>query len=338
MNDIYLTIVKNNKGYKEWYGIGKGIEKDSIDVEYSHCFGKVNGSFLLSNYYREFPMKADLDDVRDITSYGAKSLITETENVSKDDGFKDEVEFDRDWEYYGDICCYSPVDCDEQVIQTAMHRFNTAQRELKYFNAKAYDKFNYGTGETGTMYYDEIRDVESTLLYVNSNQGDPYDKFENGSESPKSANEIASSDDKLYHTTKEKLGNMFDFKEGYYYQPHYRIPIKTVSESLSVDEAMEYEIVLIKNTKINNIDFFEIKTSIGNWFCENEKVVLYKRSTNEYFFVTVCGIIDVTKFTCTIADEFGNNLTTIEGIFDINNIDDYVLVKKHDNTQIMQDL
>lgn len=332
LSDIYLTIVKSNKGYKEWYGIGKGIELNSIDVEYSHCFGKVNSSFLLSEYYREYCKVSDkesLFDVRDITAnpLKVKSLF---KNSTTDD-----IEFDKDWEYYGDICCYSPVDCDEQVIQTTMQRFNTVQRELKNLNASAYEKLNYGTGETGTIYYDEIYEVEKILPFHKSNGGDPYDKFKNGSESPKSLDEITSEDLNLYHTTKEKLKNMFDLQEGYYYQPHYRIPIKTVSSELKIDNPFEYEILSIKDSETitdKERKLFEFKTATDNWFCENEKVVLYKRSTNEYYFVTVYGIIDQYKFTCTIADEFGNHLSAIEGIFDINNIDDYILVKKHDET------
>lgn len=332
LSDIFLTIVKNNKGYQKWYGVGEPIEIRSIDVEYSHCFGKVNSSFLFSDYYREWYNHAsaptELYDVRDIiaASTQKKSLNTETYNVSKKD--KDEIEFDRDWEYYGDIVCYSPVDCDEQIIQTAMHRFNTVQRELKSLNAESFEKFG-----SGVMFYDEIRDVENTLPYLKTNNGDPYIPFKNGSENSKPKNEISPSDTNLYHTTKERMVDMLEFKEGYFYQPHYRIPIKTVSRELSTDEAVEYEIVAIENpgsTTSNGRTEFELKTAESNGFLKNDKIVMYKKSINKYYFVTVSNIIDTNRFTCVIADESGNHVSSISGFFDIKNINDYVLIKKSD--------
>lgn len=327
LSDIFLTIVKNNKGYKEWYGIGKNITINSIDVEYSHCFGKINSSFLLSNHYREMYQNAsdsDLYDVRDITANPnkIKSLLKDSTN--------DEIEFDKDWEYYGDICCFSPVDCDEQSIQYAMQRFNTVQRELKNLNAASYSKFN-----SGKMYYDEIFDVENTMLYDKSNEGDPYDKFKNGSENPKKRSDIGSSEQNLYHTTREEFLDMLSFDEGYYYQPHYRIPVKTVSRELKIDEAIEYEIVDVKDPSItldNGRKLYELKTATSNYFSKNDKVVMYKRSTNQYFFVTVYGLIDVNRFTCVISDESGNHEISISGFFDIENINDYVLIKKHEDT------
>ena len=48
LTSIYLTILKNNKGYKEWYGkngapieIRKkcGVRDEDYHIEYSHCFG-----------------------------------------------------------------------------------------------------------------------------------------------------------------------------------------------------------------------------------------------------------------------------------------------------------
>ena len=40
----------------------------------------------------------------------------------------------------------------------------------------------------------------------------------------------------------------------------------------------------------------------------------------------------MNNFLCTIADESGNHSITIDGISNISNINDYVLLKKHDDT------
>ena len=326
LSDLFITIVKNNKGYKEWYGIGKEITIEDINVEYSHCFGKVNSSFLLSEYFREYYKNDDyngiLYDVRDITANPEKikSLVNNEGN--------DEIEFDKDWDYFGDICCFSPVDCDEQSIQYAMHRFNTVQREMKTLHSNAKEKFN-----SGVMFHDEIYDVENTLQYTKTNKGDPYALFEYGSNNPSKKSDIDST--KLYHTTREELSDMLNFPEGYYYQPHYRIPIKTVSRELKTDKSIEYEITEVVNPAaetVNERTLFEIKTKLDNSFRKNEKLVLYKRSINKYYFVTVYDLIDFNRFTCVIADEEGNHVDSIDGFFDIKNINDYILLKKNDDT------
>ena len=57
LTSIYLTIVKNNKGYKEWYGFndynnnwngGALITADT--VEFSHCFGKISCGIISRCY------------------------------------------------------------------------------------------------------------------------------------------------------------------------------------------------------------------------------------------------------------------------------------------------
>ena len=320
LSDIFLTIIKNNKGYKEWYGIGKGIEINNKDVEYSHCFGKVNGSFLFSNYYRESYINGSkqttLVDVRDLTSVTGqtKGMCTETDDVIKT--VKDEIEFDKDWDYNGDICCYSPVDCDEQIIQCSMHRFNTVQRELENIKGAALEKFN-----SGVLTYDEIKDDENTMRYEDSNDGDPYIKFKEK--------------ETLQHTTQEKRRHLMSQREGYFYQPHYRIPFKTVSKEISSDPSIEHEIVEVIDTNTtteNNRNIFEIKTKYGNDFLKNSKAVIYKRSTNEFYYMTVYEIMSPYRFTCVLADENGNHISSIEGFTDISKIDDFVILEKNQGT------
>ena len=49
LSSLYLTFIKNNRGYKEWYGFGDAseiwdggniINTEYEDIEFSHCFGK----------------------------------------------------------------------------------------------------------------------------------------------------------------------------------------------------------------------------------------------------------------------------------------------------------
>jgi len=296
LSDLYLTIVKNNKGYKKWYGIDEEFDLGSEEVEYSHCFGKIHDSFVLSDYYREWyniGQSTTLYDVRDLT-YG------ETKDLG-------EVEIGKDYEYYGDICCYSPIDCDEQSLQMSMHRFNTVQRELSNINPTSksltfFRSCHIATGDygIGRLCHDEIQVDENKLTVINYDyEVDPFEAFENGP---------------LNHSVPDDYKDMLSFKEGYYYQPHYRIPIKTVSNTLNTEKAIEYEIYSISSN--------EIKTVLKNSFSKNEKLMLYNRSTNKAYNVVVIEPIDLNKFTCEIVNSSG---------LDFANVNDYVLLKKPEN-------
>ena len=309
LSDVYLTIVKNNRGYKEWYGIDEGPIAISADtVEYSHCFGKLNGSFVLSDYFRELynngKEEVGLHDVRDLTTtQQVHGLITTNQG-------KDEIDFYTDWDYYGDLCCYSPITCNEQVIQTSMHRFNTAQRELPE-NAKSYSIFSSG------VYYDEIKCDENTYtLSISDSEKDPYEYF------------------KTNHSEVKNVSSVTNQKEGYYYQPHYRISFKTVSSELKKDNAIRFEIVDFKKIGEEGSNTFDIRTSNGNNFLTNTKIILYQFSKNKFYYLTVKDVISFTRFTCSIENENGTPVTSFTE-FNINDnkfdINDFVLLLKNES-------
>lgn len=309
LSDIYLTIVKNNKGYKEWYGLDNTEQNLNLpEVEYSHCFGKVNSSFLLSEYYRITKSENNtLFDVRDVTGFNGKGLLNNG---------TDEIDFYKDYEYYGDICCFSPADCEERVLQTAMHRFNTVQREISLASeSPVKEKFS-------RLCVDEILDDDYNVIIEDFII--PDDFYEYFNKEPHKAK----------HTKKVYYDNMTTQTEGYYYQPHYRVPIKTVSDVLSSSNAVEYNLYKVENNNevSDSITIFEIKTVETNDFCKNEKLTLYKRSTNEYFYLTVTELITSERFKCKIENCYGEYVTGIDNFLVSSKIDDFVLLKKHADT------
>jgi hypothetical protein len=96
---------------------------------------------------------------------------------------------------------------------------------------------------------------------------------------------------------------------------------------------IKYEIfeVIQTDERNNGRIVYELATTNPNYFSKNEKITMYKRTTNEYFYVTVLNPISFNKFSCVIANEYGNHNIEIEGFTDIENINDYILVKKHNN-------
>ena len=151
LTSLYLMFFKTNYGYKEWY-YKNGCDDSncnstddshvgykSPDVEWSRCFGKLNCGFETSPYMNESSI-AKID-----SGFGTDFLgnIHTMNNVDErfsggleitwredDDVDKDEILYNVDNVFYGDLCCYSPYECLETSIQDSYHRFNTAQREL----------------------------------------------------------------------------------------------------------------------------------------------------------------------------------------------------------------
>ena len=167
LSEIFFTIVKNNKGYRAWYdGTYNNVDKEN-NIEFSKCFGYNSSSFLLSDYYRDGidDNMSSIKDVRDLYASYRKGL-------RYGDGYeRDEIKFDEVTDYYGDICCYCPVECNEYSLQSVMNRFNTVQRELALYDVQYQFKpedFNSlsadSSDKNGIMFHDEIIDDESGFI------------------------------------------------------------------------------------------------------------------------------------------------------------------------------
>lgn len=108
LSEIYLTIVKRNKGHKKWYEDG---DYTNPDIEFSHCFGSISSGFDLSKEEDDYNIH----------------------KISKDAKFaklSDDITIDTD-EFDGDIVEFSPYTLQETVLEQVYFRFNTAQREYK---------------------------------------------------------------------------------------------------------------------------------------------------------------------------------------------------------------
>ena len=205
ISEIFLTIIKINAGYREWYGkerVGNEqcVVTDPI-IEYSHCFGKVNCAFKLSNEsipnneHKNVLLINNVDNLYHKQGLDITQINDRNSTYIEDDEIQYEPYsgYNGDYSFYGDLCCYSEEMCEEQSIQMVDFRFNTAQREL----TNSYDAFNFINDIT----YDEI-------------SSDDYD--DNG-----------------FKEKTEKFNNSAIRKEGYYYKPHYKITIKTYDNELT---------------------------------------------------------------------------------------------------------
>lgn len=278
LTDIYLTIVKRNKGYKSWYGISPENEIDvtADDIEYSHCFGKNSCSLRLSDDSLNY---IGVNDIRKIDSETEGLNIKRINDTSSFD--VDEIIFDECRNFYGDLCCYSPIDVLEESIQPILNRFNTAQRDLK-ISDKGYKYFS-------SFDVDMINKDETAIGY-----GDPH------------AIQVAG-----LHSTQITYSSL-PRREGYYYQTHYKIPVKTISSKLS--EQLPLFHTILDMTKDG--DYFKIYTDNDNGFTINEKPILYDKDENKVYVCLITEIITNKKFVCKILNEEGKkvNLPDIEDI------------------------
>ena len=344
LTSIYLTILKNNRGYKEWYGKnGANIQirklpqekYEDYHIEYSHCFGMLNCAFRLSKESLPHTSHNNAMQINNIDSsfhYQGldmeclqhneavyKTIINDTtiepSTRSYRSRFKDilndEIQYGEyidystqstfykgDTHFYGDLCAYSKKRLIEEPIQQVEMRFNTAQRELCSLD-KSYQYLS-------RLYYDEIK-------------SDDLDK-----------NGFVKDENVIIHANQHK--------EGYCYQPHYEIPIKTFSKEISYHSSIA--MTLIKIESISN-EFerainYRIKTLNKHNLQKNDTVYMKYSTFNArtnlmdntiYFICYVVDIINDKIFECQVFDEKHNRVNTLNTI----EILSYKLFKKDTN-------
>ena len=139
LSEIFLTIVKANHGWKEWY---ENNSFRSDKVEFSHCFGKVSAGIDLPT--DEFCSDYNVHRIHNIAAATAqKRGITPSPKVIDGDITVSGSSL-GDGLFYGDIVEFSPGDVSERVLEPIYYRFNTAQREID-------------NEEYGNFYYTEFR-------------------------------------------------------------------------------------------------------------------------------------------------------------------------------------
>ena len=209
LTNIYATIIKSNRGYKEWYKHNN--EKNNDVIEYSHCFGPVTCGFdyfsLAKDNFEIRDKRKKLKDVRFISNElkqdddGVNCKLT---SISNNEITCDSLEF------YGDVVEYNPIKCLETVLCDVNFRFNTAQRELK----------------------------ESDDYYLK------YDEMV--------TDDYMTTDNTISHIEVKEIKNIYK-SEGYYYKPHFRIPLKGLS---NIQQASHRSLFVVNATPYQNNGMF----------------------------------------------------------------------------------
>lgn len=300
LTSIYITFVKNNKGYKEWYGYdykNKDWDESEIgdsNIEYSHAFGEITCGIETSyeaNYgtnidcinritnvseisesSKETPVGFVIDGILNNYKEDTKSSRSYTTESEKEVTINpNEVWYEMDKHYYGDLCYYDGYNAIEKHIDYVMHRFNTAQRES--INAQSNKYFSHYVIDE--IYRDDY---------------DTSDEFE------------------VKSKTNEYICN--NFKEGYYYNPHYEIPIKTFDKLQQIIP----DFLTIREMKKVEENVYQFTTLEQHFLSIGDKAIIYDSIQDKYYnLVTISGDSDNYRvFTCNVFDEKTDKPTNID--------------------------
>ena len=146
LTEIYLTIMKCNKGYSKWYendDVKRAENVKSKEIEYSHCFGNISWGFdlLSAKSEEEINLQESLQDV--------KLIHNVNEDIVNDD------------EFNGDIVEYNVTTCNETVLEDCYFRFNTYLRE------NPVDYYTYQYDEITSDDYDKKGFIKETTKLTN---------------------------------------------------------------------------------------------------------------------------------------------------------------------------
>ena len=322
LSEIYLTIIKNNIGYKKWY---EEHDCGSPDVEFSHCFGKLNCAFKLSNHavpFKEyvnvttinsFESGLDIDKINengqsfypidnsgnDEIQYRSKKNLTKVYEIYNGRERLYQTFSNGDIEgnkhFYGDLCCYSTKLLDEQSIQMINFRFNTAQREWDSTSTQrpfALDAQSTDSDEqqlvsatTGNQQQTATADGPFKYIKYDEIQTDDYD-LEN------------------FNCVEERIQNL-NRLEGYCYVPHYKIQIHTFDDEIKTDKP---NYVPIKNYNINNDGTISCLTRNYHYFNKND-IVYFSTFDGDCFQYQVTSIENSKRFVCEPL-EFAHQVTS----------------------------
>lgn len=271
LSTLYITFLKSNGGYKEWYGFDNvPIYPPNDKVTYSHCFGALTCGYETSD---ESIYTNGISSINKINNIGGDAMGVNVLSINKDvekyrnnGNFKElEVAYGVDKNFYGDLCFYDEYNAIEVSIQPMMYRFNTAQRESILSSSN--DKFN------GYNYDDIV-----------------YDDYDISNTFTVKTSQVSGTNSR---------------KEGYYYKPHYPIEIKMFGKLNSVSP----DFLKIRSIKKEN-GVYSIVTSSYHYLGVGDKAMIYDSTQEKYYtLVTVKNNnSNYKKFYCKVYSEDGKTL------------------------------
>ena len=323
LTEIYLTLIKNNSGYKEWYGIEGRNDRQSENIEYSHCFGRLTCAFslspqsmvdsyvnsrLINNVDNEFHFKGlDTEKINnrkkhgEYIQYGGFGCVDEYEihyascingiQVSTIDDNGNEgvqfVAFNDGSDYQGDTNFYGDL-----VVYSPSRLMEEVIQQVD---------FRFNTVQREYCGYKHSQSVDNQIfdfVYYDEISSDDYD-----------FNKFMINDTTLTENSKQFPSPLVmsienGMKEGYIYKPHYQIPIKTFSSDIHTERPIYYAIKDVKKVG----ELFDILTAYPHYLHRED--ILTIKYGREYYRCIVKDILSDRKFRCLVVTE--NDISIID--------------------------
>ena len=346
LTSIYFTILKNNKGYKEWYGkngLDISIRKHPQDndkeyhIEYSHCFGMLNCAFRLSkeslsSIYHNNSMQLNNVD----SSFQYQGLDVEDlqhSNLIYDTIYQQEVVDNED---------------DDDATKQRSYRSNFKEilnDEIQYGYYYDYDNNMKYFGDThfygDLCMYSKKRLVEESIQQVEMRFNTAQRELSSLDKSFPYFNTLCYdeilSDDKDqggFTSTRYEVLAANQHKEGYCYYPHYEIPIKTFENYVTSQPSMAMTLVKIDTVVNEQLDILYKMQTLNQHNLQKNDVIYIKYDkinirtnqvhSSEYYICYVTDIINNNIFECAVYDENHQRMQTLDTI----NVLVYRLFKK----------
>lgn len=314
LSEIFFTVIKNNKGYKEWY-YGSPDDKRSSDVEYSHCFGKLTSGYDMPMYVSDY-------NVHKIHNVNISEIVKEERNLLEyispfekspknlEENMDDceitiggDTFFDEPYVFFGDIVEFSRGELKETVLEDACYRFNTVQREYTYNNGEEFHDF----------VYDEIVNDDYSLHNIKEG-GEQKKDF---TVSSLTYNEFITDEIKAVNKVTKIFADKYPFNispEGYYYKPHNRIMVKDFIDRVFEGQHEKIE-TNYGSTKVNGDGTLSITANKQHYLTDGDVVILSHNKSGQNVYAT---LIDFDRLSFTIKPEG-----------EITDLNDYTLYKQY---------
>lgn len=245
LTEVYLTILKANRGHKEWY---KDKDYTNSNIEFSHAFGQVTSGLDLPDYIsnKDFPSiryQHNINTSAPIFQKAHKKVIESSAKLESDITIEEDT-------FYGDFVEFNPMTLNETILEDVYHRFNTAQRE--YIESDTNDELY------STLYYDEIA-------------SDIYDANTTTTTKPRIRN----------YTLNAGYANIDP--EGYIYKPHHKITIGQFETTINQGDDTIMEVSGVEINK--NSYQLSFETSLNYSLLPTDIVTMVSKDDDLFKFI-----------------------------------------------------
>lgn len=289
VSELYMTIVKNNKGNETWYN-----DEKIGEYEFSHCFGKLDYGFEyfdtnIDNRVSR-SMLSDIRTIHNVTDSHASVVLTDYLEFHKKNGGQYDFGFNnlirepsegdkwgdylRDDEFIGDVVEFNINETKETVLCEGQCRFNTYLRENRpspiTVNGNKRSKFSF-----------------------------TYDSF------------MSDDDDRDGFNVEEITDDYAMRPEGYFYKMHYPFSVSVLGQS---NQASHFDIRLIsaKNVNIGNKLYTVFRTALPHRLDKDGSVLLCDDERDSTIVMPVSYVFDNLTFAIGDYEVYENGKNVVK--------------------------